>query len=368
MQVNYFCFANASGYSQAAQDLILSICDTYDVRMQYIYGNTVKRAGMSLERQRIFDSLLKKKKDPNCINIFHCIPSLQRQFANETGKRKVGFATFETFEPPDQGGGSWIKILNNNDAAICPSSFNERVFKNAGLNKPIFKIPHVCDTTLYHKNVKPLEKKDKFTFLYFADWRLRKGYKALLEAWMHEFEEKDNVELVIKTSKTAIAKTFLAKLKQDLGFFKKDTAPIVFEERTFDEESLPSFLKSNSCYISPTRGEGFGLPGLQCMFLKVPVIITNFSGCQEYANENTACLLEPAGFEYIEECLDGLPQFRGKKWPIITVKSVRKAMREMVESYDTYQNKAEFAYNYVNERFTYKNSIEEFKKLMESVS
>jgi glycosyltransferase involved in cell wall biosynthesis len=106
----------------------------------------------------------------------------------------------------------------------------------------------------------------------------------------------------------------------------------------------------------PTVGEGFCLPGLQSMALKVPVIITNFSGCQDYANKETATLIEPQGF-ILQRNMDSIPQFRDKKWAFISIEDLREKMRYVFTNYDIAENKALCAYDYVRDNFNY-NKIE----------
>lgn len=374
-KINYICFGNASGYSQAAQDTIMALHQSgkYDVRVQYIFENSVRRAGASVERTNLFNQLSEKRYDKDCVQIFHCLPSVQRQLihkrtANRDAKVNIGFATFETFDPPNNGTAGWVHLLNKNDSVICPSKFNVKVFKNAGVISPIHYIPHACSTELYNDSVEPMIKRDKFTFLFFADWRVRKNYQVLFESWLREFRPSDDVQLLVKTTKINLAKTTYQHIQKQLGYDGSNSAPVIFENQIFDEKELPSFLRSVDCYVSPTRGEGFGLPGLQSMFVKVPVIITNFSGCQEYANEDTATLLEPRGFELVSNAMDNLPQFRNKKWPIITVEDTKKAMRHVFENYDLAQKKSDVAYDYVKNNFAYQNITENFDKMMENIN
>jgi glycosyltransferase involved in cell wall biosynthesis len=144
-------------------------------------------------------------------------------------------------------------------------------------------------------------------------WKERKGWKHLIEAWFREFDVGDNVRLVIKTDKITQSRNDIERLKSSLGFSKKETAPIVHETRVLTEAELPRFIKNSDCLVSPTLGEGFGLPGLQAMALEVPVIITNFSGCTDYATSETATLIEPTGYRLIQE-LDTISQFSNRKW------------------------------------------------------
>ncbi len=341
----YCCFMNSSGYSQAAQNYLFALNKTnqFDIKLK-IFGDRPTRPAISDENYEFFISLT-RKEDNNRILIYHCIPTIQRRVQSKN--RNIGFATFETFDPPE----TWIDILNQNDAIIVPSRFNFKIFSHMRIKKPIYYIPHCIDFDIYNRNVKPLYKYDKFTFLFMGIWRERKGYKQLLEAWLSEFTDKDNVQLVIKTDKIKQAENYFYSLRKQMGI-NKGFAPIIFENKIFDENLLPKFVKSVDCLIAPTLGEGYYLPGLQCMGLGVPVIITDFSGCQDYANNDTANLIEPSGF-ILKSNMDNIPQFRNKKWAFLEVAKIRKIMRKTIMNYEESKLKANVAYSYVRKNFNY---------------
>ena len=108
--------------------------------------------------------MAKKEEDPKRIVIYHCIPNMQRR-VDKKGSG-LGFATFETFQPPDK----WVEILNKNDAIIAPSQFNYKIFSHMKITKPIYYIPHCIDISVYNKNVTPLEQRDRFTFLFMVNF------------------------------------------------------------------------------------------------------------------------------------------------------------------------------------------------------
>ena len=230
------------------------------------------------------------------------------------------------------------------------------------ITKPIYYIPHCIDTSIYHKKVKPLVKRDRFTFLFMGTWKERKGYKQLFEAWLREFTESDDVQLLVKTDRPVKAEQYLASLCKQMGI-DKGFAPIIFENKVFDEKTLPQFIKSVDCLVAPTMGEGFGYPGLQCMALGIPVITTNFSGCQDYANEATATLLEPTGF-VLRSSMDNIPQFKSRKWAFVEVKKVQKAMRMAINNVEKIKLKANTAYSYVRTRFSYEEVGKLFVRML----
>lgn len=365
--INYICYGNHSGYSQAAQDLLLALHQSgkYDIRIEFILHRSFPNAGMSKDRCDLFKELSSKPRSNKHIQVYHCTPATQHR-VKTSSQRTIGCATFETFQPPNSGYMDWIKILNKNSAIMCPSRFNYKIFAHEGIDKPLFYIPHCYDTGAFHPRVTPIEKRDKFTFLFFGSWRMRKGYPQLIEAWCREFSADDDVQLLIKTDKVQTARASVRQTMNKMGFSKKETAPILFEESIFDERQLPQFFKSVDCLVSPTLGEGFGLPGLQCMALGVPVIITDFSGCQDYANEDTSTLLEPTGF-VMHQCLDNLPQFKNKKWAFVPVKTIQKKMRYVWKNQDEVKDKARVGHAFVRENFNYEKAETLFSEMVDSV-
>lgn len=361
-KLNYICFGNNTGYSQAAQDLLIGLDDTgrYDIRVEFMFGSNIPKTGMTRDRQRRLEKLSKKPRSDDRITLFHTLPTMQRTLQRTS--RSIGFATFETFQPIP----AWIKILNRNDAIITPSRFNYRIFAHESINKPIFYIPHCYDTELYNSRTDPLNHYDRFSFLFLGTWKVRKGYQELIEAWLKEFRLEDNVQLIIKTDKVAEAKRYVEKAIGNSEVSEKEMAPILFEENIFDELTLPRFIKSFDCYISSTLGEGFGLPGLQAMALGVPVVITNFSGCQDYAKPDTATLLEPSGFQ-LKSMMDKLPQYKNKKWAFISVKTIRKAMRHVLNNPEDIKRKASVGSDFVKMNFATRNAVAAFDEMMETV-
>ncbi len=356
-EINFCAFCNSSGYSHASRNYILSLYNSnkYNIKLN-IFGGKPSKPAINDIQYELFMKMSRKEHSDDTIGIYHCIPPMQRRMPKF--KKNIGFFTFESFSPPEK----WINILNKNDAIITPSKFNYRILAHENIKKPIYYIPHCINMKLYHENVKPLYKYNKFTFLFIGTWKIRKGYKNLIESWLTEFNIKDNVQLLIKTDRPKQEEQYINKIKKQLGI-NKGFAPIILEDKIFDEEQLPKFIKSVNCLIAPTFGEGFCIPGLQCMSLKIPVIITNFSGCKDYANEKTATLLEPEGF-ILYNNMDGIPQFSNKKWAFLTVKSIRKSMRYVLNNSQKINKKVEYAYSYVRKRFNYNENEIKFANMI----
>ena len=347
IKITYACFLNSSGYSQAARGYIKALDQTgqFDIKIR-VFGDKPTRPAISDEDYSYFMKMVSKEDDIDRILIYHCIPTMQKRIKGY--KKTIGFFTYETYSPPEK----WLNILNKNDAIIVPSKFNYKILAHEKIKKPLYYVCHCLDFDLYNSRVLPLYEYDRYTFLFIGIWRERKGYKQLIEALLKEFNNNDNVQLIIKTDKIKKAQNYVEKVKKQIGI-NKGFAPILFESKVFDEKDLPKYLKSADCLVSPTMGEGFGLPGLQCMALGIPVIVTNFSGCQDYANDKTATLLEPDGFVFRHN-MDNIPQFKNRKWAFLEVNKIQKAMRHVLNNQEQIHEKSNWAYSDVRNKFNYK--------------
>jgi glycosyltransferase involved in cell wall biosynthesis len=361
IKLNCCGFLNQSGYSQAYLNYLLSFYKTglYDIKITPFGEKRPSRPAISDEKYELFMSMIKKGEDEDRILTYHCIPTMQRRIKRT--KKVISFVTFETFSPP----GKWIEILNKSDAIVVPSQFNYKIFSHEKITKPLHYIPHCIDLELYNENIKPLNKYDRYTFCYIGQLRERKGYIQLFESFLREFDDKDNVQLLIKTDKHKRAVEHIEKLKRQIGI-NKGFAPIIFENKVLDEKSLPKFIKSIDCLVAPSLGEGFFYPGLQCMALKIPIIITNFSGCQDYANETTATLLESNGFIF-KSNMDNVPQFKNKKWAFIEVKKIQKAMRYVLNNEKEVKIKVDNGYEEVRKKFNYKKISNLFIEMIKEI-
>lgn len=359
INICYYSFLNCTGYGQAARDLILAISRSgkYGIRLQPI-GGGLPRTGISNKQFTELRPLIKRQKVDGEISILHCTPAISKRFQKDD--RTIGFATYETFDPPE----NWIDILNRNEAIIVPSRFNEKIFLHSSLKKPVYYVPHGFDSNIFKKGKR--QNRDRFTFLFFGSWKQRKGYEVLLETWIRQFSIKDDIQLIIKTDKGAVAEKYVERACRMFGKKRKEIAPILFENKVLDEFSLAEFLQSIDCFISPSLGEGYGLCGLQCMAVGTPIILTKFAGILDYATDENSYLIEPDGF-VMKACLDNIPQFRNRKWAFVSTKKIENAIRFAISNYGEMRKRAETGYKNVHENFTYPAIMKYFSEAIEQI-
>ena len=120
--ITYSAFLNCTGYGQAAQDYILALynCGKYDIKIDSF--GTYDSASCTKKRQDFLKSLQSKDKNNDSVQIYHCLPDLQKR-KSKTAKT-IGCVVYETFNPPKH----WGQILSLNDAVVVPSIFNLNIF------------------------------------------------------------------------------------------------------------------------------------------------------------------------------------------------------------------------------------------------
>jgi len=298
-KLDYYCFVGNSGYGSAARYYIEAISPDFDVQVIPIKPGKIRHQPRT-----------------DTVNAYHCVPNFYHRFKRY--RPSIGFATFENIQIPN----NWISLLNENDTVITPSQFNYRSFSRV-LDAPISYIPHCLDLDKWHPDVDPIGKTKYFDFLFFGTTKARKNLDFVLEAFKQEFSTEKNVRLRIKT----------------------DTQQI-------PEEYLPRFIRGVDCLINASLGEGFGLPGLQAMAVGTPVITTNWSGCSDYANNETAWTISPVKFEKIHR-LDGTSQYQGLYWPVYSAQHLRRRMRQVLEQKELRGKKVEEGIDLVQKSFGY---------------
>ncbi len=148
-----------------------------------------------------------------------------------------------------------------------PCAQNREAFREAGVRVPIEVLPHGVDP----EEFPGLERRrsDHYTFGTYGALSPRKGIDVLLRAFLDEFSPAEPVRLILKTVAPAPA-------------YRVEDPRVVFRTGFFDHPGLLDFLRQLDAFVLPSRGEGFGLCGLEAMATGLPLIATDWSGPADY--------------------------------------------------------------------------------------
>jgi len=284
---------DGSGYGQASRGYILAL---------HRMGIPITLNSTLFEKDRpdlgadgkLLNSLEGKNIDYNIV-ITQLTPNLLERHI-EQDKFNICYCVWETNKLPL----SWPSLINDYaDAVMVGSQFNVDVYKNSGVTKPIFCIPHGIDMSEF-ENAVPFNlrgvKPDTFKFYNISQFTERKNPMALIKAYWHAFSEGENVALVLKTyradysdrEKEAVRAT-IKSLRHGMPI--ENRPPIYLISDQLSRSEILGLHKTCDCFISLDRGEGFGLGGLEAGASGNPIIVTKFGGVTEYAKPDNSYLV-----------------------------------------------------------------------------
>lgn len=211
------------------------------------------------------------------------------------GHCNLGIYNYESSDLPEH----YREGIHYCDYLLPSSTFCYNIFLNAGVPKEKLRIvPHGVDTNQFNQYVPKLTKlrtKKAFKFVCVAIPHARKNLEGLIEAYATAFTKQDNVCLVLKTRVLKVVGQrhdvniveIISRVKSNVGADRFPSIEVV--DGSID--NMASLYNACDCFVSTTHSEGFGLPFLEAMACGIPVIAPNFSGQQDFLNDNNSLLI-----------------------------------------------------------------------------
>lgn len=344
--------AEPSGYGEASRNYLKQLVKHKNIQLKlvnkYFWGGNRLDLG---DEQELFEEL----SDIECLRhlktlaIFHVTPD--HYCVIKQVQKQVCLTTFETDLLPNY----WLMPIRSMDEVWTYTKFNKDTFREAGINNEIRIIPHGVDVNRFDKEKGVLKEikqltKERYVFGSMFDWHSRKNPEVLVEAFLRSFagHYSDKVCLVLKTFYShvedgdAFIKEEIDKIRLKLGDNKK-LPKIYLLSSILDAVDMPKFYNSLDCYVSPSRGEGWGLPFSEAMASGLPVIATNWSGNTEFMNYENSFLL-PYKLVFVkEEEAKHHPYFKDQKWADVKMEDLMSMMMHVYTHKEEADKKGEKA-------------------------
>jgi len=341
--------------------------------MKIIYkGNVFNPTGMATVNREIIKSLVKLGHQVQTDDIWHDTYEFNKglEFLNNPINPKDAITIFSDYPQYWRGGfgklighfvhegtrlfPDWAGYLNKVEKLWVPSNATKNLFRWNDVTVPIKVIPHGINN-LY----KPKESKnDEFLFLSVNSWTGmpgdRKGTDLLIRAFNEEFKQDEPVKLLLKIS------TFWRRginfMEAVMNITKKPNKNILFNDAYVPEKELVKYYQKADCFVSPTRGEAFGLTILNAMACGLPVLVTkdinsgHMDFCRDYAY-----WIETSGV------CDGDPTFYfpGNKLAEPDLEDLKAKMRWMYENKDKIRKRGLKSSSYVRKNFSWDKTAKE---------
>lgn len=293
MRIRYYGhFGKITGYGRAAHDYLSALDEYGDCELEIVPLST--RDGETQvvvePRYSALDRLVVSSSDDTHapdVAIYHTLPRVLAEMdwpeVPSTTKR-VAMTTWETSDmPPEVRDG-----LRSYDEILVPSTFCKAQMTSVKGEPtlPVSVIPHCFDPDFWEMGWADWERDEKprpFTFYTIGAWSERKNLEGILRAYLHEFSSNDDVRLVIISGncdfnavRSLIARTGLSQ----------DRLPeIHIPDGRLDERQLLDLHRGGDCFVSATRGEGFGLGHFEAAIMGNIIVTPTWGGHWEFLHD-----------------------------------------------------------------------------------
>jgi glycosyltransferase involved in cell wall biosynthesis len=294
--------------------------------------------------KKISSRISDKKAD---VNIVQLIPTLWN-YGFQKGARNIGYAFWESDRICDE----WIKVINDGmvDEIWVPCPSNKQAFINSGITKPIYVIPQYTKTNVISKaraeEILPIINKGVYRLYSIFQYSRRKNPEALFKAYFNEFNEKDNVQLVVKTygASPFSDKRWIKEAIIDMKAKSGSRAPVYLFGELLQPEQIDAIHPQCDCYVYTGRGEGHNIPLVESIAHGKQVITTRTGGLVDYVGEDSAYIIphtlipiDSSGQPWGRYYESNPPQ----KWGDVKIEDVQKAMRQAYNERNDFSGRVE---------------------------
>jgi glycosyltransferase involved in cell wall biosynthesis len=275
-----------------------------------------------------------------CVVLHHDPSSISRNYTNFTktgrpeGVAYVGITVWE----PDSIPHAVARIMSELDAVVVPSEHTRRAFLRSGLETECVVVPHTFDPeTWIEPSFEGVDReRDNYVFYAIGTSIARKNLETLCAAFFTAFEGRDDVVLRLKGSGDFAE--IAATAKKGFGRVKVDPArrpPMRIYCDKWSVDKMRAFHLDGDCFVSATRGEGFGLCEFEAKLCASRVITTGWGAAPEFLIEENKQMadilvpyeLAPVGGMYGIGCYDPKQKWAEPDFDAL-VESLRRAERE----------------------------------------
>lgn len=348
---------NASGYAEEQKDFLNGL-KPYPLKIQLAENEGFSKPHLQSHADLSYLLALKANQIEQPILHYQAGPAYQ--FSLPRAPLSIGRTMFETNSIPN----GWLGRMQNLTEIWVPSQFNKQTFINGGLDeKKIFVLPGSINTKIFDPaNAKPykLEHPCSFHFLSVFDWNLRKGWDVLVRAFLEEFNQEDDVSLVMKIYKLLHPQVNpedeIARITKMIG--KKRPPKIQLIDTFLSNEEMVNLYAACDSFVMPSRGEGWGRPFMEAMAMGLPVIGTRWSAQVDFMNDENSYLLN---IDKLCPVDPSMPFFyKGHLWAEPSIGHLKQLMRKVYEQTDDAKKVGQKARAYIAANY----SIEKVAEMM----
>lgn len=279
--------------------------------------------------------------------LVHTVPEYYPRWRREIARRGapaplvLAYTTWETTALPAH----WPALLRGMDAVLVPSEWNRNLFAAALPGHAVMTLPHPCleSTCLESVRAAPERSDGPLRFYTINTWTARKALDLVVHAFLRTFDADDDVELVIKTSsedrtrvRGRIARALLgpprsaAALRRIVSQYARPPR-VELVTRSLTRAELLEIHGRGDCFVTLSRGEGWGLGSFDAATLGRPVIAPAFGGPLDYLDDAASALVRwrPVA---VADPHGGSSYTRDQRWAEPDLEHACSRLREIAEN------------------------------------
>ena len=226
------------------------------------------------------------------LTIYHLNPPLMLLGLLVSGRKhyyrglNAAYWAWELPELPPE----WVAALDYVDAIMTPSTFCRDVIRNY-TTKPVYLVPHPVRRVEGQVARSGAGEGKPFRVLSIFNCGsslYRKNPFAAVDAFKLAFGTDPDAELVLKVSDGHRHASDIADLTKHIGAARN----VRILDGIATEAELDDLIRSADAYVSLHRAEGFGLSVADAVMRGVPVVVTGWSGTQDFCHPDLAFVVD----------------------------------------------------------------------------
>ena len=276
------------------------------------------------------------------------------------GRYKIGFTMLEVDRIPRE----WVRCANAMDELWTPTEFGRQAMLASGATRPVHVIPLGVDGDHFHPGVQRLANHDgEFVFLGNFEWNSRKAPELLMRTFNSTFRRGEPAVLVCKVLSRYRADDVPNQIRA-LQLDENGGRIHLIYNRELPHYQLAALYRSADCFVSPSRGEGWGMPLLEAMACGLPAIATDWGGHTAVLDANDGYPLSIRGMIPADR---SCPYYAGFSWADPDVEHLAQLMRHVYENREEARDRGLRAAARVRATLTWKGTARAIMRRLEEV-
>lgn len=289
--------------------------------------------------------------------IDYCIQNVLPHHMVGTSKFKKNIAYFVSESNTLRYNG-WLDNLRVMDEIWVPNYELKQMLLSDGIEElKIRVVPYAFDILKYSRKYPKInfhDRKNTFKFYYIGELNDRKNIESIIRCFHSEFENYEQVSLILKVKRHGISHEDLEKyianlaksVKEELRIYKniEDYLPEIIIANNISDDDIQALHHTCDCFIGPTHGEGWSIPAFEAMAHGKTPICSNEGGPRDFIdvnNKSTGWLVN--GVKDI--CTHSDPAFPElftgrEEWFHPSESEIKKAMRFYYDNRDSIDRSA----------------------------